>query len=583
MDKNQNKFNFFVPIEFEKGRSSGDDRPLKIKGVCSSITEDTDGETLEPSGFDFKPLLEKGFLNWNHQGNKTSSAIIGRPTMAKVINDGKDFYIEGYLYKGLEEAQSVYNLAKVLEEEDPDRRLGFSIEGQAMERDFLNPKRIKKARITGVAITACPKNPNTLLSIMKGEYSDPFIEEEIIEEVEKAMVAGSTTGTETIGISSQGEALKVESVEGEKKVLEEESEEEKKRKKRKLKKSEIYNLIASKYTRDIEKAKKIYSFIEQVNQKLFNNMNTEITVEAIEKSYSILDSEFQLLKSENSSSEVTETEKVEDTVQKSEEVEVTETTPVVEEVPVTEDATIVKSEDAEDDDTKAYNMAKGCIEGGMTKDKAVEDMIRKGMSLVASQTAVEKVISEAEALKENGGAVTSVQKSEVDTDLLVKSFEDKLSNTEANIQNNLNELVKSLGSDLQSRFIALGSILKTPNPELISTIEELKKSNEELQGRLESIEQTPIGRRAVTSVRAIDRTFEKSNDSEINEENTYQLSKSEDVKALTDRLFNEYAIIKSKGGEDLSLSKGIQNLEISRAVEPQFLKKLNAMGIKVTR
>lgn len=175
------KFNFFVPAEFTKSGETGE---MVISGVCSSKTEDTDGETLDPAGFDFAPLLEKGYFNWNHQANKTSSAILGRPTSAKVINGGQDFFVEGKLYKGLEEARAVYNLAKTLENEDPTRRLGFSIEGHATDRDPINPKRIRKATITGIAITHCPKNSNTLLSIMKGEYSEPFVEVEGLDEIE---------------------------------------------------------------------------------------------------------------------------------------------------------------------------------------------------------------------------------------------------------------------------------------------------------------------------------------------------------------------------------------------------------------
>lgn len=176
------KFNFFIPADFSK---SGENGEMKISGICSSKTEDTDGETLDPSGFDFSPLLEKGYFNWNHQANKSADAIIGRPTEAKVVNGGNDLWVGGVLYKGSEQARAVYNLAKTLEAEDPTRRLGFSIEGHATDRDPINPKRIRKAVISHIAITHCPKNSNTLLTIMKGEYSEPFVEvEEIKSEVE---------------------------------------------------------------------------------------------------------------------------------------------------------------------------------------------------------------------------------------------------------------------------------------------------------------------------------------------------------------------------------------------------------------
>ena len=54
-----------------------------------------------------------GFFNFNHQGSKTSSAICGEPTLAKAINGGKDYYIEGFLYPN-KEGQSIADLADTL-------------------------------------------------------------------------------------------------------------------------------------------------------------------------------------------------------------------------------------------------------------------------------------------------------------------------------------------------------------------------------------------------------------------------------------------------------------------------------------
>lgn len=182
-----NRFNFFVPFEINKAKGN-DQGKIWINGICSSNVEDSDEETLDPAGFDFQPLLKSGFFNYNHQGNKTSKAIVGEPTFAEVRNNGSDLYVEGFLYGDSEEAQNIVKLADILEKNNSSRRLGYSIEGQALERDPLNPKKINKARITGIAITASPKNPNTLLSIMKGEYAEPFIDidDNEFEEVSKA-------------------------------------------------------------------------------------------------------------------------------------------------------------------------------------------------------------------------------------------------------------------------------------------------------------------------------------------------------------------------------------------------------------
>jgi len=186
----EDKFNFTIPISgFEKGKDpkTGED-VMMVKGVASSMTKDSDGETLEPSGFQFDKLLDYGYLNYNHQAKHDPTALVGEPTKAVVVNKGKDFYIEGKLWSHSKKAQQIYELAEVLEKSGSKRKLAWSIEGTALERDDINPKRIKKALITGIAITPFPKNSNTFLSIMKGEYEEPFVDydyESETDEIEK--------------------------------------------------------------------------------------------------------------------------------------------------------------------------------------------------------------------------------------------------------------------------------------------------------------------------------------------------------------------------------------------------------------
>src|SRR5690606_2837507 len=143
----------------------------------------------------------------------------------------------------------------------PDRRMGFSIEGKALDRDPLNPKRITKARITGVAITASPKNPNTLMSIVKGEYSDLWVsnvEEEEELEKKKAMTAAAGEGV-----------TQTEDVDGGKPTFDKLLEDKDLKQDTVLKKSETYSLIFSKYSdlfeNDISKAKEIYKLIQDYN------------------------------------------------------------------------------------------------------------------------------------------------------------------------------------------------------------------------------------------------------------------------------------------------------------------------------
>jgi hypothetical protein len=166
---------FFIEIDgIEKGKDENGNEVMKVKGIASTDDEDSQGEILDPNGFDFKPFLEKGYLNFHHQANKDPLANIGEPTKA-FVKDNK-FHIEGTLYPDNPMAQRVYELANVLKKNSKTRRLGFSIEGKALEKDPLNPKRITKSLITGCAITHSPINKNTIMDIVKGEQSyDPPI------------------------------------------------------------------------------------------------------------------------------------------------------------------------------------------------------------------------------------------------------------------------------------------------------------------------------------------------------------------------------------------------------------------------
>lgn len=169
--KQEDRFNFFVPVTIEKSGVNGE--RMTIKGIASTPHKDSQEEILEPTGFDLKRFLSQGFLNWNHLSKSDPSFIVGEPTLAKITKDG-NLYIEGELYNDSPLAKKVWDLAKTLEKSGSKRKLGFSIEGTATERDFVNPKIVRKAEITGCAITPTPVNTNTVMEVMKGEVSNPF-------------------------------------------------------------------------------------------------------------------------------------------------------------------------------------------------------------------------------------------------------------------------------------------------------------------------------------------------------------------------------------------------------------------------
>ena len=163
-------FTFFVDnITLEKsGVDEKGQQIMKIGGIASTSTEDTDGEMIDENGWDVDYFLNSGFFNYNHQAKFNPKAVVGEPTLAKVTPKG--VYVEGFLYSDSELARSVYETTEMLRKSSSSRRMGFSIEGKALERDPFNPNRITKARLTGCALTLNPKNPNTLVDILKGEY-----------------------------------------------------------------------------------------------------------------------------------------------------------------------------------------------------------------------------------------------------------------------------------------------------------------------------------------------------------------------------------------------------------------------------
>jgi len=189
MKKKDSRFKFFVPLDIiEKSKDKEGNEIMIVSGVASTMDRDSDGEILDPNGFDFSYLMNSGFINWHHMTNDNPNAIIGEPIKAEVKNN--EFHITAELYPWSSLAKDVYELATNLEKKTKGKRkLGWSIEGKATERDLLDEKYVKKANITGMAITPMPKNSASFLDIIKGEKTG-F--EEVDEDIEGDPVNGGT-------------------------------------------------------------------------------------------------------------------------------------------------------------------------------------------------------------------------------------------------------------------------------------------------------------------------------------------------------------------------------------------------------
>lgn len=170
-------FKFYIPLDISKGKDKNGTEIMKVSGVASTEDPDSDGEMLIASGFDLSHFLKAGFVNWHHSHN--AEGIIGEPTKAFISNN--QLHIEAELYPWSDMAKNVYTLAKGLANSNSKRTLGWSIEGKAVERDLINPKIVRKAKIFGVAITAMPKNAQTFLDVVKGNYVECEDEFELSE------------------------------------------------------------------------------------------------------------------------------------------------------------------------------------------------------------------------------------------------------------------------------------------------------------------------------------------------------------------------------------------------------------------
>lgn len=171
----EKKFRFWIPLdEIKKSVDGQGNTVMKLGGIASTKREDMDGEKLNPDGFDTTYLEEKGIINWNH--SKLPEAVIGEPVRVEKRREG--LYVESMLYPDNPLAKSVYELAETLRKNSKTRRLGYSIEGKATQRDLLDKSNVEKAKITNIALTVSPKNPDSIVDIIKGEFHD--VEDDVL-------------------------------------------------------------------------------------------------------------------------------------------------------------------------------------------------------------------------------------------------------------------------------------------------------------------------------------------------------------------------------------------------------------------
>lgn len=221
-------FRFEIQAEAFEKSSAPEGRRRRIGGFVSTDDLDKQGEILLQEGLDFGPFLREGFFNDNHL--KQTGKAVGYPEIAELrtLTDGrKGWYVEGYLLEDHPPADEIWTFAKALERSGAPRKLGYSVEGAILERDPRDQRTVRKAIVREVAITRCPVNGATSLSILA-----------------KSLAAGHAV-TNPGAVPGDGFALRAESLEGRPAERPDPDEPEQLKKKKKLTKSEAIALLMS--------------------------------------------------------------------------------------------------------------------------------------------------------------------------------------------------------------------------------------------------------------------------------------------------------------------------------------------------
>lgn len=153
------EFNLFVPLEEKsfKKSSNGKEDTYLIRGYASTPNKDRDGDIILPGNLNIQDFISRGFINYEHK--QGDAYRIGVPTENTYIDPEHGLFVEAKLFMDNPYAQDMWNLSKSLAKSGSGRKVGFSIEGKLLGRDYRNPAIIKNVKVKNVAITTNPANP----------------------------------------------------------------------------------------------------------------------------------------------------------------------------------------------------------------------------------------------------------------------------------------------------------------------------------------------------------------------------------------------------------------------------------------
>lgn len=165
--KEKNNFRFWLPVDdIQKSKDADGKDVMMLAGIASTARRDTDGESINPKGFELEYAKERGIINWAH--STSPDCVIGEPVEIKQKKEG--LFVKSMLYSNSKKAKQVYELAETLQKSGGKRRLGYSVEGRVIERDPDDPTKVIKCMLTNIAVCISPKNPDSIVDIIKGEF-----------------------------------------------------------------------------------------------------------------------------------------------------------------------------------------------------------------------------------------------------------------------------------------------------------------------------------------------------------------------------------------------------------------------------
>jgi len=487
------KFKFFVPIEIQKADDGSEQGKMMIAGIASTPDLDADDEMLDPTGFDLSFFLNHGYFNYNHRGSVDPSSIVGEPTKAFV--KGKKLHVEGFLYPHSEKARKVYALAQTLEKSSSNRRLGFSIEGKVVERDVFDPRKVKKAKITGCAITPTPKNSNTLLSLIKGEYDDTemaFDTRENPADGGQEYIVDVTNDQGyriTIDRSFNIKVAKAATIESHQPIILESVDKEKKYaplsnkstdsnfRQSVLTKGDVYNLLL-RHNIPFTEFSKIYNFakIRSAMQQSTNNTLTheDLTKALTDLGFSVEGNIVKAMPSDVSSGPDAKSVEMSNKTDNN----------------VTHGAKFVEMEN--------FNKAMEKVD---RMEKAIATLVKAIQGMSAPNKTMEGVNEE-----DNGGQSSSQTMSKGENNAPLEDFSHQT--------NPSDNIIKGIEDVLSSKFDDFSASQDELKENFGTIVKGFQNQIQELTDRLETVESTPVGRRSAHNMTALKKAFDNNPDLE---------------------------------------------------------------------